>query len=138
MNFGNNNGHVPAGPCAVCKHLAKDFCDATCNLGPYFPLHRTEDFQCVHKVFGIPNLTNILSSVKENERATTVETLILEARMRLRDRVHGSLQVEKKLQAEVKTVEKELEAVNRQLRFFRGEGEPSCPTNSDLKGKKKM
>lgn len=110
--------------CAVCIHLGRP-CDETCILGPYFPVERIEDFQCVHKCFGISNLTKIVSSVEENERATTVETLILEAEMRLQDRMHGSVGVKKMLEAEVSKAEKELNVINQHLRFLRGGRNPN-------------
>lgn len=107
--------------CAVCRHLGKQ-CERNCILGPYFPQERIQEFKCVHRIFGIHNLTQIVSSVEENERPTTVQTLILEAQMRVHDMVHGSYGVEKTLRAQCTNAVKELNFVKQQLRFLRGGG----------------
>ncbi|KAH6779086.1 hypothetical protein C2S52_010323 [Perilla frutescens var. hirtella] len=73
-------------------------------------------------IFG-EKLNKIVSSVKENERKTTIEILISEARMRVHDLAHGSLMVEKNLQPELANVVKEFNVVNKQRRYLRGVGE---------------
>lgn len=113
----NNEMHIPAVTCAVCKHLRRR-CDETCILAPYFPPEKTEDFQIIHRIFGIPSLTKVITSVEENERDKTVETLVLEAKMRLQDPVHGFVAVERSLGAEIEKVTKELDEVKQQLQVF--------------------
>ncbi|KAL8493485.1 hypothetical protein ACS0TY_024627 [Phlomoides rotata] len=103
--------------CAACTHLRRR-CDENCVLAPYFPIEKTEEFQIVRRTFGIQNITKIISSVDENERDKTVETLILEARIRLENPVHGCLAVERKLEAEIEKVTKELVEVNKQLQYY--------------------
>lgn len=131
MEDGGNN---EAAACAVCRHLGKQ-CDQNCILGPYFPPERMQEFKCVHKIFGIHNLTQIVSSVEENERATTVETLILEAQMRVHDMVHGSYGVEKRLREQWTNTLKELNLVKQQLRFARGFiGQEAPPPSQEREG----
>lgn len=128
-----------AGACAVCRHLGKQ-CDANCILSPYFPAERAQEFKYVHKVFGIHNLTQIVSSVEENERATAVETLIIEAKMRVHDKVHGSYGVEKSLRDQWSNAVRELNLVNHYLRLLRGaaavplDGETDAPPSEHAVG----
>ncbi|KAL8227767.1 hypothetical protein R6Q57_015351 [Mikania cordata] len=68
-----NGGGVPA--CASCRHQRKK-CTQKCMLAPFFPAEKAQDFQTVHKVFGISNVTKLL---------------IWEANCRLHDPVLGAL-----------------------------------------------
>ncbi|KAK6147711.1 hypothetical protein DH2020_018623 [Rehmannia glutinosa] len=98
-------------------------CDQICFYARYFPSKRTEDFQNVHILLGINNTMKIINSVNEQDRDKIVETLILEARIRNENPVHGPLEVENRLRAEIGKTKKELEIVNKQLQFFRGNNE---------------
>ncbi|KAK4396913.1 LOB domain-containing protein 27 [Sesamum angolense] len=111
---------MPAGACAACKYQRKR-CNESCVLGRYFPLDRAEDFENVQRLFGIQNAVKILNSVAENEREKTVESLILEARMRRENPVHGPVEVEMRLRAEMERVKKELDMVKKELKFFKGD-----------------
>ncbi|KAL8527809.1 hypothetical protein ACS0TY_005583 [Phlomoides rotata] len=114
---GINEIHVPRETCAACKHLRKR-CEETCVFAPYFPPEKTAEFQIVHMIFGIRNTKNMISSVEENEREKTIETLILEAKIRLENPVHGCLAIERMLGAEIEKVFRELDEVKQQLKFF--------------------
>ncbi|KAG8376149.1 hypothetical protein BUALT_Bualt09G0033200 [Buddleja alternifolia] len=121
MNHENNNNGFNMIPlaCAACKHQRKR-CDQHCVLAKYFPAERAEDFQNVHRLFGVNNVLRILNSVEVNERDKTAETLILEAKIRRENPVLGPIEIERMLQAEIVKVQKELEIVNKQLHFFKG------------------
>ncbi|KAK1567216.1 hypothetical protein Q3G72_009488 [Acer saccharum] len=83
----SNNGCVhPA--CAACKHQRKK-CSDECILAPYFPANRSREFQAVHKVFGVSNVTKIVRNVKEEDRNKVSDSLVWEALCRQKDPVLG-------------------------------------------------
>ncbi|XP_028807812.1 LOB domain-containing protein 2 [Neltuma alba] len=84
---GNKNETHAA--CAACKHQRKK-CSMHCALAPYFPANRNREFQAVHKVFGVSNITKLVKYVKEEHRRKVVESLIWEAFCRQQDPILGS------------------------------------------------
>ncbi|XP_074379884.1 uncharacterized protein LOC141721048 [Apium graveolens] len=81
------NGSAAA--CASCRHQRKK-CTENCVLAPYFPLNRNKEFQAVHKLFGVSNVTKILSGLDASDRKRAVDSLIWEATFRQNDPVLGS------------------------------------------------
>ncbi|KAI3443633.1 hypothetical protein Pfo_000298 [Paulownia fortunei] len=114
-----NAFHMVPRACTVCKHHWK-ICNRSCIFARYFPYEKAEDFQNVHRLFGIQITMKILNSVVENKRDKTVESLILEARIRKENPVHGPVEVQMRLQVEIEQVKKELDMVEKQVQFFRG------------------
>ncbi|XP_060190573.1 LOB domain-containing protein 24-like [Lycium barbarum] len=101
--------------CAACKHLGEK-CDANCQLAPYFPSNATaEDFQNVYQIFEVDNIIKLLNSVPDDQKEKTAETLILEAKIRKENPVHGCLAIERKLRAEIEAHEKELEMIQNHI-----------------------
>lgn len=74
--------------CAACKHQRKR-CTEGCILAPYFPAHRSREFQAVHKLFGVSNVTKIVKNLKEEDRKMAVDSLVWEASCRQKDPVLG-------------------------------------------------
>ncbi|XP_051136256.1 LOB domain-containing protein 2-like [Andrographis paniculata] len=74
--------------CASCKHQRKK-CIDKCVLAPFFPVDRTREFQAVHKVFGVSNITKIVTNLKEEDRRRAVDSLIWEALCRAKDPILG-------------------------------------------------
>ncbi|KAJ4729706.1 LOB domain-containing protein [Melia azedarach] len=86
----HNSGTSVQSACAACKHQRKK-CSGECKLARYFPADRNREFQCVHKVFGVSNLTKIIYSVNDEEsRQKVVDSLIWEASCRQKDPISGS------------------------------------------------
>lgn len=79
-------GTAPA--CAACKHQRKK-CHAGCILAPYFPVERNREFQAVHKVFGVSNVTKMVKNANEANRRKVVDSLVWEALCRQKDPVLG-------------------------------------------------
>lgn len=75
--------------CASCRHQRKK-CTENCILAPYFPLNRNKEFQAVHKLFGVSNVTKILSGLDASDRIRAVDSLVWEATCRQNDPVLGS------------------------------------------------
>lgn len=103
MQRQHNNGVLQAAPaCAACKHQRKK-CHEACPLAPYFPADRNREFQAVHKVFGVSNVTKMVKSVREEERRKlVVESLIWEAVCRQNDPVLGGYGEYKRVLEELK------------------------------------
>ncbi|KAA8524293.1 hypothetical protein F0562_010716 [Nyssa sinensis] len=80
-----NNG-MPA--CASCKHQRKK-CNENCVLAPFFPAEKSREFQAVHKLFGVSNVTKIVKNLKEEDRKRAIDSLAWEAICRQKDPVLG-------------------------------------------------
>ncbi|KAL6561416.1 hypothetical protein OROMI_017017 [Orobanche minor] len=74
--------------CASCKHQCKK-CTDKCTLAPFFPVERAQEFQPVHKVFGVGNITKIITSPREEDRKVAIGSLVWEALGRQKDPVLG-------------------------------------------------
>lgn len=83
-----NGGGVPA--CASCRHQRKK-CTEKCVLAPFFPAEKTQDFQAVHKVFGVSNVTKLVKDMSRKDGKKAVDSLIWEANCRIKDPVNGPL-----------------------------------------------
>ncbi|XP_059451005.1 LOB domain-containing protein 2 [Corylus avellana] len=94
--------------CAACKHQRKR-CTEGCILAPYFPAHRSREFQAVHKLFGVSNVTKIVKSLKEDDRKMAVDSLVWEASCRQKDPVLGPYG--------------EYRKVSEELNMFRGQNQ---------------
>lgn len=87
--------------CASCKHQRKK-CTDKCVLAPYFPVEKTREFQAVHRVFGVSNVTKLLVHTKEEDRRRAVESLIWEAMCRQKDPVLGPYGEYRKISEELR------------------------------------
>lgn len=86
MQRNNNGTSHPA--CAACKHQRKK-CSVNCILAPYFPASRNREFQAVHKIFGVSNITKLVKNARDDDRRRVVESLVWEAFCRQRDPILG-------------------------------------------------
>ncbi|KAI6673043.1 hypothetical protein NL676_000949 [Syzygium grande] len=78
INNGIGGAHAA---CASCKHQRKK-CDDKCVLSPYFPVEKSTEFQAVHKVYGVSNVTKMVLGVCEEDRRRLADSLVWEARLR--------------------------------------------------------
>lgn len=100
----NSDGTASAGSqpaCAACKHQRKK-CHEGCTLAPYFPAERCREFQAVHKIFGVSNVTKMVKNVREEDRRRAVDSLVWEACCRQKDPVLGAYAEYKKVNEELK------------------------------------
>ncbi|EYU45200.1 hypothetical protein MIMGU_mgv11b015323mg [Erythranthe guttata] len=86
-----------------------------CTLAKYFAAERSNDFENVYHLFVMQNTLKILKSVEKEERNATIESLIMEARMRLEHPMHYHFSVARELGFEVEKTEKELEIVCQKI-----------------------
>lgn len=97
INNGIGSAHAA---CASCKHQRKK-CDDKCVLSPYFPAEKSAEFQAVHKVYGVSNVTKMVLGVCEEDRRRLADSLVWEARLRQQDPVHGSFGEYQRIQNEL-------------------------------------
>ncbi|KAG8390126.1 hypothetical protein BUALT_Bualt01G0051100 [Buddleja alternifolia] len=88
----NMRSHEPrsSSSCAACKFLKRK-CTPKCQFAPYFRSEEPKKFAKVHKVFGASNVSKILNEVPEDQRDDTVNSLVYEAEVRLRDPIYGCI-----------------------------------------------
>lgn len=101
MQKHNNEVLQTTSACAACKHQRKK-CHETCPLAPYFPADRNREFQAVHKVFGVSNVTKMVKNVREEDKRKAVDSLVWEAVCRQNDPVLGPYGEYKRVLEELK------------------------------------
>ena len=101
-NTSSSTGGSAQLACAACKHQRKK-CQEGCVLAPYFPAERSREFQAVHKVFGVSNVTKIVKNIVDDEdRRKAVDSLVWEACCRQKDPVLGPYAEYRKVYDELK------------------------------------
>ncbi|XXG46044.1 hypothetical protein AAC387_Pa02g0979 [Persea americana] len=118
MNSGRDSGsraHKSADfrACAVCKHQRKRCFD--CPWAPFFPPESYQEFENVHRLFGVNNVTKILSSVDKRLWPTAIETIQFEAEMWRSNPAYGCWGMIRHLNAQIEATTGELNMVKRQL-----------------------
>ncbi|XAR66527.1 hypothetical protein NMG60_11012798 [Bertholletia excelsa] len=121
MNREETENSRPA--CASCKHQRKR-CDQECELVPYFPANRMDEFRAVHRVFGIANTKRMINSLNSPaDKEAAVKSLIWEARLWEKDPIHGPY-------GRFKRLEEEFNRFRKQLNCSR----PSAPLIQTVQG----
>lgn len=118
MNSGRDSGgRAPKSgyfrACAVCKHQRKRCLD--CPWAPFFPPESYQEFENVHRLFGVNNVTKILSSIDNRLWPTAIETIQFEAEMWRSNPANGCLGMIRDLNAQIEATTRELNMVKRQL-----------------------
>ncbi|XXG48381.1 hypothetical protein AAC387_Pa02g2850 [Persea americana] len=103
--------------CAACKHQRKRC--SNCPLAPYFPPGHSQQFENVHRLFGVGNLLKTLKATNKEMWPAVMETIQYQADARRADPVHGCLSIVRQLNAQIAETSKELEKTNEQLRYCR-------------------
>nr|ASV63916.1 LOB domain-containing protein 12-like [Eucalyptus grandis] len=106
--------------CASCKHQRKK-CDEKCVLSPYFPAEKSVEFQAVHGVYGVSNVTKMVLAVREQDRRWVADSLIWEARHRQQDPVHGAFGEYQRIQNELQYYKSLLQKQAIQSQRLQGE-----------------
>ncbi|GLU04114.1 hypothetical protein SLE2022_212770 [Rubroshorea leprosula] len=118
--------------CASCKHQRKK-CDQNCVLAQYFPASKNEEFQAVHKIFGVANVTRMIKSGREEDRKRIADSLIWEAICRQRDPVLGSYGEYVKVFNEHKDLKFKFQVQNQALQQVH-QGTEQVPWNNGTNG----
>ncbi|RDX94988.1 LOB domain-containing protein 20, partial [Mucuna pruriens] len=116
---GTNKEHpkseVTSPPCGACKYIRRK-CHIQCIFAPYFVSDQgSAQFAMVHKVFGINNVSKMLSNVALDHRHEVVASLLYEAQARLTDPVYGCLSAIVAFQKQVASLQAELLMRQNQL-----------------------
>ncbi|KAK8642086.1 hypothetical protein V6N13_011448 [Hibiscus sabdariffa] len=107
---GSNSHHA----CAACKHQRRK-CETNCIFAPYFPANKANNFREVHKIFGVKNMTAILSSRSSDERERAVESLEWEAFAWKNDPVEGPLGLFNQLKRELEQLKQQQRQQNNAI-----------------------
>ncbi|KAL8038642.1 hypothetical protein ABFX02_11G121300 [Erythranthe guttata] len=123
--------------CAACKYQRRK-CRPKCPLAPYFPANQPKTFQCVHRLFGVSNVTKILQSLKTDiEKDDAMKSIIFESKMREQFPVEGCTRVIQDLRLQIHYALQELNRVHAQLAASRNHrhlfmnAQPSAPAADD-------
>ncbi|XP_009623318.1 LOB domain-containing protein 21-like [Nicotiana tomentosiformis] len=110
--------------CAACKFL-KRRCTSNCQFAPYFRSDEPKKFTNVHKVFGASNVIKILNEVPQDQREDTVNSLVYEAEVRLRDPVYGCIGAIASLQRKMVELQHDLMVTRAHLAYYEAKPRPS-------------
>ncbi|XP_055826682.1 LOB domain-containing protein 21-like [Solanum dulcamara] len=113
--------------CAACKFL-KRRCTPNCQFAPYFRSDEPKKFANVHKVFGASNVIKILNEVPQDQREDTVNSLVYEAEVRLRDPVYGCIGAIASLQRKMVELQHDLMVTRAHLAYY--EAKPSSTASN--------
>ncbi|KAI3849981.1 hypothetical protein MKX03_035960 [Papaver bracteatum] len=102
--------------CGACKYRNKK-CYLQCPLTTYFPPNRKEDFRNVTKVFGANNFLRLIKSAEPLQHLAA-ESMIIEARARIIDPVHGVAGIAETLSQQLDDLTSELANINQENRFL--------------------
>ncbi|XP_057418039.1 LOB domain-containing protein 2-like [Lotus japonicus] len=83
-----SNGGANRPACAACRQQRRK-CNEQCIFAPYFPPTSAREFEAVHKVFGVSNITKVLTNLDEQGRREAINSFQWEAMMWQKDPVHG-------------------------------------------------
>ncbi|CAO2824594.1 unnamed protein product [Amaranthus hypochondriacus] len=108
--------------CAACKYLRRR-CPKDCIFGPYFPSSNIERFACVHKIFGASNVAKMLKDLPEERRREAAESLVMEARFRVRNPVYGSVGIINQLRLQIMEAEYELARTQGLLALYHAQAQ---------------
>ncbi|KAI3920871.1 hypothetical protein MKW92_053828 [Papaver armeniacum] len=115
---GNNPVLTPSNEksCGACKYKNKK-CSIQCPLAPYFPPNKMEDFRNVTKVFGAANFIKLIE-LADPLPYLAAESMIIEARARMSDPVHGVAGMAETLSQQLDDLTSELANINQENRYL--------------------
>ncbi|KAK9726797.1 hypothetical protein RND81_05G237700 [Saponaria officinalis] len=93
--------------CGACKSMRRR-CPKDCIFAPYFPPNDLDRFTCVHKIFGASKIAKMLEQIPEGRREDAAESMVAEAKSRVRDPVYGSVGILTQLRQQIMEAEYEL------------------------------
>ncbi|TKW30491.2 hypothetical protein SEVIR_2G043200v4 [Setaria viridis] len=117
--------------CAGCRTLRRR-CVPGCVFAPYFPAEGddTSRFAAVHRVFGASNVARMLEDVSlPSDRRRAAETLVEEARARVRDPALGCVSYVAVLQMLNEKAREQVDAVREEIAGELGAGAAAEPVD---------
>lgn len=102
----DNEGPTNRVACASCKHQRKR-CQESCVMAPHFPQHLTNEFQAVHKIFGIANVTRTIKALDFAGQREAIRSFIWEATAWVQYPVHGPYREVERLRDRIRSLEEE-------------------------------
>ncbi|CAH8271142.1 unnamed protein product [Arabidopsis lyrata] len=102
VNYGGN-----IEPCVACKHQRRR-CTPDCIFRLHFPVGRYQDFQNVHRQFGVRRVVENLENLAPEERGDAMKSIIYESNVRSQFPVDGCYGVILYLQNQIALLNAEL------------------------------
>ncbi|KAI9079210.1 hypothetical protein K1719_038815 [Acacia pycnantha] len=127
QNSDTNLNHDDNKACAACKYRRRK-CTPDCILAPYFPHDHQSRFLNAHKLFGVRNITKIITKLDPPSKDEAMRSIIYQSDMRANDPVGGCYRYVKELVAQIEYHRAELDLVLQQLAVFR----PHQPPNINI------
>ncbi|GLT77872.1 hypothetical protein SLA2020_494270 [Shorea laevis] len=100
--------------CVLCKKQRRR-CSPDCIFAPYFPPSRKMQFHNVHKLFGVHNLTKMITDLDQSQRDEAMKCIIYEANMRALDPVGGCCAIVRHLSHSILENQTQLNRIRHQL-----------------------
>ncbi|KAI8525584.1 hypothetical protein RHMOL_Rhmol13G0241900 [Rhododendron molle] len=104
----DNEGLMNRVACASCKHQRKR-CQENCVMAPHFPQGLKGEFQAVHKIFGIANVTRVIKALDFAGQREAIRSFIWEAKAWTKHPVRGPYQEVDSLRDRIRSLEEERE-----------------------------
>ncbi|XP_058198542.1 LOB domain-containing protein 4-like [Rhododendron vialii] len=102
----DNEGPMNRVACASCKHQRKR-CQESCVMAPHFPQRLTDEFQAVHKIFGIANVTRTIKALDFGGQREAIKSFIWEAMAWDQDPVRGPYREVERLRDRIRSLEEQ-------------------------------
>ncbi|CAK7352952.1 unnamed protein product [Dovyalis caffra] len=109
---------MKAPACAACKHQRRK-CTEDCFLAPFFPPEKANDFDAVHKLFGVRNIVSHLQKLTPAQRPDAITSMVYEANARVIYPVTGCAGIVSMLQQRLGTVYAQVLAARNELACHR-------------------
>ncbi|CAL9230343.1 unnamed protein product [Arabidopsis halleri] len=119
----NNGGKIE--PCVACKYQRRR-CTSDCIFRLHFPVERNQDFQNVHRQFGVRRVVKKLEKLAPEVRGDAMKSIIYESNMRSQFPVGGCYGVIFHLQNQIALLNAELLRTRSQLTAVVAASNPSA------------
>ncbi|KAK1297923.1 LOB domain-containing protein 27 [Acorus calamus] len=86
--------------CAACKFQRRK-CTADCPLAPYFSAENQQDFNHVHRLFGVGNVLKITKNLDPIQRDDAMRSIVYESTVHAMDPVFGCRGITAHLQSQI-------------------------------------
>ncbi|GLJ17650.1 hypothetical protein SUGI_0307380 [Cryptomeria japonica] len=106
--------------CAACRSNRKK-CSEECIFAPHYPPDDPQKFSVVHSVYGTSNISKLLQGIEGAERADAVNSIVYEARERVKDPVNGFVKDVHQLLQQFADLKSQLEVTQTELNHMRSE-----------------
>ncbi|CAE6102237.1 unnamed protein product [Arabidopsis arenosa] len=120
VNYGGN-----IEPCLACKYQRRR-CTSDCIFRLHFPVGQNQDFQNVHRLFGVGRVVKYLENMEPEVRGDAMKSIIYHSNMRSQFPVDGCYRVISHLRYQIELLNAELLHTRSLLTAFVAASNPSA------------